>query len=706
MKKVLVFGMTEMYGGVESFLMTYYRAISRERVQFDFLCNTEEVAFEDEIRALGGSVFKICARSRNAARYRRELYSFFKEHARDYCAIWVNVCSLANIDYLKMAKKFGIGCRIIHSHNAQNMDSFARGLLHRLNRPFLKRYATHFWACSCLAADWFYSKKIQNSDKFKIIPNAIDTTAFAFSKAARDEARRELCLSNRLVIGNVGRLHRQKNQLFLLDIFKAILARRPDAHLLLVGGGEDEGALKERVRELNLGDKVSFLGVRTDIPRLLSAIDLFVFPSAFEGLGISLLEAQAAGLPSFASEGVIPREAAASDLVEFISLNESAEAWAEKILKKADDVTRPDTRHELAKAGFDITTTVSSLQAFFESVSKFVLTEIPQNTLNAGYKAKNDIRTVLKNEGFEAIDIAECFGFNKIPRFLKLIKKLRSLENGAEIILQSPIYSFFNSRFMPILLSVLEKKAFKIILVIHDLESARFMRDQKSAELERRLLGLCAKIIVHNESMKRHISEKMGISASRLVQLGIFDYLCPASKSERDFSHSVCVAGNLDPEKSGYLYTPLPSGVEFNVYGGNFDSSRERAFNYCGSHSPEELISALDASFGLVWDGESADTCAGVTGEYLKINNPHKASLYIAAGLPVIIWKEAALADFICDNALGLCVGSLSELKEKLSAISKEKYHKMQKNALEIGAKLRCGEFIKRAIKKAEEDLL
>ncbi len=705
MKKVLVFGMTEMYGGVESFLMTYYRALSRERVQFDFLCNTESVAFESEIKELGGEVFKICARSRNAARYRRELYAFFKEHAGEYCAVWVNVCSLANIDYLKMAKKFGIGCRIIHSHNAQNMDGFARGLLHRLNRPFIGCYATHFWACSSLAADWFFSKRLQRSQNFKIVNNAIDCSAFAFSKAAREQVRRELCLSNRLVIGNIGRLHRQKNQLFLLDIFKAILARRADAFLLLVGGGEDEAKLRQKAKDLNLTDNVLFLGVRRDIPRLLSAIDLFVFPSAFEGLGISLLEAQAAGLPCFASEGVIPQEAAASELVEFMSLKDSAEAWAERILKKAGSLERPDAGSQLAAAGFDINHTAGALQRFFEQRGKYVLTEIPQNTLNAGYKAKSDILTVLLSEGFEAIDIAECFSFDKIPHFLRLINKLRSLENGAEIILQSPIYSFFNPKFMPILLSVLKKKAFRIILVIHDLESARFMQDKKSAELEKRLLKLCARIIVHNESMKKHICDKFDISSSRLIELGVFDYLCPASDVLREFSHTVCLAGNLDPDKSGYLYKLSESKITLNVYGGNFDSRREHCFNYCGSVAPQELAGALSGSFGLVWDGDNADTCSGVTGEYLKINNPHKASLYLAAGLPIIIWSGAALADFIRENSLGICIDSLQDLEGALRSVSEEKYLALRENVLKAGALVRSGEFIKQAIKKAEEDI-
>ena len=367
MKKVLVFGMTDNRGGVESFLMAYYRKLDKSKIQFDFLCNNSSVAHEDEIKALGGRLFKICARSANPALYKKQLGSFFKEHANDYCAIWVNVCSLANIDYLKYAKKYGIKTRIIHSHNAQNMDSALRGVLHKINRRFVAKYATHFWACTGLAADFFYSSKIKNSKNFRIIKNAIDVSAFSFDIEAREKLRRELDIENCLVLGNVGRLHFQKNQSFALDIFAEIAKRRQDARLLLIGGGEDEAALKEKTGELNLNDKVLFLGVRSDVPQIMSALDVFLLPSLFEGLGIVLIEAQASGLLSFTSADVVPDDARVTDLLTFIELSKSPREWAEKILAKCENLKRPDTLFQITNAGYNIDTQIDSLQNFFET---------------------------------------------------------------------------------------------------------------------------------------------------------------------------------------------------------------------------------------------------------------------------------------------------------------------------------------------------
>lgn len=341
-------------------------------------------------------------------------------------------------------------------------------------------------------------------------------------------------------------------------------------------------------------------------------------------------------------------------------------------------------------------------------MKKYLLTEIPHNTLNAGYKAKNDIRTVLKNEGFCTVDISESFKFDKIPEYFKLIKNLISLERGAELIVQWPIYSFFNSKFMPLFLSVLEKKEFKIILVIHDLESVRFASDEKSVALEKKVLDLSQKIVVHNDSMKNFLCERFGIGAKKLVSLGIFDYLCDEVKRERNLSDGVCLAGNLDPNKSGYIYR-LGSleTVTLNVYGGNFDEkSASKSINYKGSFQPHELPFNLEGGFGLVWDGNSEDTCEGITGQYLKINNPHKTSLYLASSLPVIIWKEAALAPFIEKNNLGFSVSSLAEIKAKLDAMTQEDYTNMLSNVKKIGAHLRRGSFIKSAVKKCEEELV
>ncbi len=341
MYNVLVFGMTENPGGVESFLMNYYRRIDLNRFHFDFLCNSyDPVAFEDEIHAMGGRTVHFTARRQNPVRFRRELESFFAKHAGEYQAIWVNINSLANIDYLKMAKKYGIPKRIIHSHNAQNMDTKLRGMLHEANRGTLGRYATDFWACSEYAAKWFYAGRGGKGElrhPAVVIRNAIDVEKIRGGVARREEYRRQAGgdadWSDKYIIICIGRLHFQKNQKFAIDIMADLIPEMPDARLVLIGQGEDEDMLRAHVREKGLENEVYFAGVVTDIPGWLGAADFFLFPSVFEGLGIAGLEAQAAGLPVLASADVIPKDIAVTDLLRFYSLDKGAAEWANEIIQ-------------------------------------------------------------------------------------------------------------------------------------------------------------------------------------------------------------------------------------------------------------------------------------------------------------------------------------------------------------------------------------
>lgn len=362
--KVLVFGMTENPGGVESFLMNYYRAFDRTKIHLDFLCNTlNAVAFEDELKAMGSTMYHIPMRRNNPIAFKRALKDVFEKYAEQYDAIWINVNSLANIDYLKMAKKYGIKRRIIHSHNAQNMDGFARGVLHKINRKRIAHYATDFWACSELAADWFYHgvKDI----KLIIIRNAIDVDRLAFSQEARDNIRRQYALKDDYVLGNVGRLHFQKNQSFAIDVFEKFLKIEPKSKLVLIGQGPDEKKLKEKVASLGLQKKVLFAGVQTNISEWLSAFDLFLFPSKFEGLSISGLEAQANGVPVIASEGVNAPEIKINDNFHFFSLKASSEQWAQKISEikvhdKREEKRKIDSGFE--KSGFDLKVEAKNLE--------------------------------------------------------------------------------------------------------------------------------------------------------------------------------------------------------------------------------------------------------------------------------------------------------------------------------------------------------
>lgn len=363
MKKVLVFGMTENPGGVESVIMNYYRHFDRNNIKLDFLCNTEDVAYEDEIINMGGKIYKITARSKNYKKYKHEINTFFKNHAKEYNAIWVNICSLANIDYLKYAKKYNIKKRIIHCHNSQNMDSFLRGLLHRFNKLSLKKYATDFWTCSNEASSWFYSDKIINSDKYLLINNAIDCNKYAYNKKIREKIRKDLNLEDKIVFGNIGRLHFQKNQEFALKVFSEYLKINRNAVFLLVGDGEDKEKLKNICTQYNISDKVKFLGIRNDIPELLQAMDIFLFPSLFEGFALSLIEAQASGIMIFTSTNV-KEEIKMSDSIYFMDLvNE--EKWAKEIAKKYNNYNREKNKIYIKEKGFDIEENAKKIEKLF-----------------------------------------------------------------------------------------------------------------------------------------------------------------------------------------------------------------------------------------------------------------------------------------------------------------------------------------------------
>ena len=367
MKRILVFGMTENPGGVESFLVNYYRHFDRDRIQLDFLCNTRlPVAYEEELTALGSRFFHITARRDNRRLFRIELEAVFRDHADDWDAIWVNVSSLANIDYLIAAKRFGIRRLIIHSHNSRNMEKqlrgALRGLMHRWNRTQIGKYATDFWACSEDAARWFYTKELM--DKAVIIRNAIDVDQLKFDAEKRNLLRGERGWKDQYVIGNVGRLHFQKNQMFILQVFEKFHEKHPDSLLVLVGQGEDEAKLRRRAQAGGLRDAVVFVGVQKDVQAWLSSFDLFFFPSKFEGLPIAALEAEANGLPVLASRGVIPQDVRINENLLFFDLDAEADAWQDK-MEEAMECGRLDyqtVKKNFIARGYDLETEANKLE--------------------------------------------------------------------------------------------------------------------------------------------------------------------------------------------------------------------------------------------------------------------------------------------------------------------------------------------------------
>ena len=347
-------------GGAETMVMNYYRHIDRTKVQFDFLVHREQRgAYDDEIEALGGRIYRMYPiYPQNFARYKRDIRVFFKDHP-EYRIIHSHMSELGYFAFKEAAKQ-GVPIRICHAHNAPHgfdMKMIMRDYFKKRMMPYL----THLFMCGVESGRWLYGK--ENENRFIMLNNAVDASAYTYNPAKRTEMRLQLELTDELAVGHVGRFNQQKNHPFLLEIFAALLKKEPNAVLLLVGGGTDMQRIQAKAQTLGIAEKVRFLGVRSDVADVMQAMDVFVFPSLYEGLGIALIEAQAAGLPCVVSD-TIPHEAYLTDLVDSESLSAPAEKWAEKILAK-QAIPRTDRRTEIAAHGFDITTEAVKLQEFY-----------------------------------------------------------------------------------------------------------------------------------------------------------------------------------------------------------------------------------------------------------------------------------------------------------------------------------------------------
>ena len=349
-------------GGLESMLMNYYRHIDREKIQFDFLVHRQErAAFDDEIEALGGRIYRLPRLVPWSKSYLSTLNRFFDEHT-GYKVVHVHQDCLSSV-ILKAAKQHDVPVRIAHSHNA-NQDKNLKYPIKLWYKRSIPEYATNLFACGKDAGDWMFG-----GASYQIINNAIDVAAYTYDPTKRQEMRRQLGLTGELVVGHVGRFNPQKNHPFLLDIFAALLKKEPNAVLLLVGGGADMPKIQAKAQELGIAERVRFLGVRSDVADLMQAMDVFVFPSLYEGLPVTMVEAQASGLPCIISDKVPPECILTDGLVNIMPLSVRPEAWAEKILTMRA-VPRTDRRDEIATHGFDITTEAVKLQEFYLEASK------------------------------------------------------------------------------------------------------------------------------------------------------------------------------------------------------------------------------------------------------------------------------------------------------------------------------------------------
>ena len=332
---------------------------------------------------------------------------------------------------------------------------------------------------------------------------------------------------------------------------------------------------------------------------------------------------------------------------------------------------------------------------------------------NAGNKARNDVEAILISEGYKGLEL-KVENWYKMNFFEAQQHKYRALKSvfdqlgaGDELLIQFPIihHTFFISQ----LIKQAQNRGVKFYLVIHDIETLRHVGNSavklrhkvRNYFQEKAALTSVDGIIVHNDIMKNALTIQ-GIPSDKMVSLEIFDYLIPnfEEKSVSQKEEAIIIAGNLIPTKSDYLYN-LPEQPAYNLYGMGYDESRAlKNTTYFGSFMPDDLPNALQGSFGLVWDGDSSETCQGSFGNYLRINNSHKASLYLASGFPLVVWKESALAHFVLDKKCGIAVDSLHDLQKALDDLTDKDYMELSANARQVGAAIRSGEYLKSAISK------
>lgn len=360
MKRILVLITTAFvdFGGLTTVAMNYFRFMNLTGLQIDFASTNEaDVALIDELQKVGSRYYNLGRRS-NIITYRENLQTLIEKNGYDVIHIHSNSAT-ATLE-LQIAKKTNVCQRIIHIHNS----TCSHMMLHRLLKPYFDKLYTCPVACSYKAGEWIFPK-----DKFTILNNAIDTDRFAFAETARDRIRNQYHLEDCFVLVHVGKINEQKNHTFLIGVFAKILQCCPSARLLCVGDGPLRTKILEQAKNCGVEDKIVITGMQKNVNDYLSAGDCFVFPSLWEGLPLSLVEAQASGLPCIVSDR-ITTEANVTGKVRYFSLESPLSDWAEQILTAADydrAIECEDNIRLIAENGFSIKKNADRLRALYLS---------------------------------------------------------------------------------------------------------------------------------------------------------------------------------------------------------------------------------------------------------------------------------------------------------------------------------------------------
>ena len=357
------------YGGSEMLLYNLYQHMNRDKIQFDFLVNTNrEEALDEKLKSLGSEIIPLMNNEPKFIPWKILKASIMLKKILSngqYKIIHIHCSNSQGLVYAHIAKKAKVPVIVIHAHNS-GVDGpllLLKQIVHRLFKYLYLNDPTDYFACSRSAAQWMFSEKIA-ADKCFYLKNGIDIQKYRFDRNIRNDIRNKLKLNNKNVILNIGRLVLQKNQLFLMDIFENICRQSDDFILIIIGNGPLKHQIEKKTVLSGIKDKIIFIDHTFEIEKYMFASDLFVLPSLYEGLGIAAIEAQAAGLPTVISDGV-PQDTVISDLVLSIPLEAPADIWAEKIMKIELNNNRESSPSVVKKAGYDIYESAKMLEEFY-----------------------------------------------------------------------------------------------------------------------------------------------------------------------------------------------------------------------------------------------------------------------------------------------------------------------------------------------------
>ncbi len=364
--KVLQFSLSENIGGIETFLRNLYKQFDHNEVQFDFVTTYNSPVYESEFLQGGSRIFRVPSQSR-FFEYRRALKKILVENKYD--AVHINKNSGADLVPFIAAHKAGVPVIIGHAHNTKSTVGAFADFISCVNRSRMDKYLNHAFAASQAAAEWMFGESYCLKNKVPVLRNGIDISDFSYSEERREEIRKRLSLSGKLVIGHVGKFSRRKNHDFILEIFNEIHKKRPDSVLLLVGTGTLMARIQQHAATLGILDAVMFMGAQNNINDYYQAMDAFLMPSILEDLPVAAIEAQSSGLPVFVSD-TIDHHLEVTDTVKWLSLQQPPEIWADMILNTCDCFERKNQDEVMRAAGYDIEQIAKTLAAVYAEARK------------------------------------------------------------------------------------------------------------------------------------------------------------------------------------------------------------------------------------------------------------------------------------------------------------------------------------------------